>query len=123
MWFVSSPESITVSGTPGPGGARPPARGDQALAAGVRAHPGHRVAVPAELSDLGIRGKARSGCCLRRAWRSYEEQRQDDPEAAHRRNHSEAMAVVHIGLGANLGDREATIRAALERLDAEEGIE
>jgi 2-amino-4-hydroxy-6-hydroxymethyldihydropteridine diphosphokinase len=33
------------------------------------------------------------------------------------------MAVVHIGLGANLGDREATIRAALERLDAEEGIE
>jgi 2-amino-4-hydroxy-6-hydroxymethyldihydropteridine diphosphokinase len=33
------------------------------------------------------------------------------------------MAVVHIGLGANLVDREATIRAALERLDAEEGIE
>jgi 2-amino-4-hydroxy-6-hydroxymethyldihydropteridine diphosphokinase len=33
------------------------------------------------------------------------------------------MAVVHIGLGANLGDREATIRAALERLDGEEGIE
>src|SRR5918992_1962468 len=33
------------------------------------------------------------------------------------------MAVVHIGLGANLGDREATVRAALERLDAEEGIE
>jgi 2-amino-4-hydroxy-6-hydroxymethyldihydropteridine diphosphokinase len=29
----------------------------------------------------------------------------------------------YVGLGANLGEREATIRAALEELDAEEGIE
>jgi 2-amino-4-hydroxy-6-hydroxymethyldihydropteridine diphosphokinase len=33
------------------------------------------------------------------------------------------MVVVHIGLGANLGDREATIRAALDRLDGEDGIQ
>jgi 2-amino-4-hydroxy-6-hydroxymethyldihydropteridine diphosphokinase len=29
----------------------------------------------------------------------------------------------HVGLGANLGDREATIRAAVEALAAEDGIE
>ncbi|MGZ4360451.1 MAG: 2-amino-4-hydroxy-6-hydroxymethyldihydropteridine diphosphokinase [Gaiellaceae bacterium] len=32
------------------------------------------------------------------------------------------MIRVHIGLGANLGDRERTIRRALERLDAEPGV-
>lgn len=32
------------------------------------------------------------------------------------------MAVVYVGLGANLGDREGTIRLALERLDAHEQI-
>lgn len=31
--------------------------------------------------------------------------------------------LVYIGVGANLGDREATIRTALDRLDAEEEIE
>jgi 2-amino-4-hydroxy-6-hydroxymethyldihydropteridine diphosphokinase len=33
------------------------------------------------------------------------------------------MALVHIGLGGNLGDREATLRAALDRLGSEDGIE
>jgi 2-amino-4-hydroxy-6-hydroxymethyldihydropteridine diphosphokinase len=33
------------------------------------------------------------------------------------------MRVFHIGLGANLGDREGTIRAAVERLDADPEIE
>jgi len=33
------------------------------------------------------------------------------------------MAVVYIGLGANLGDRERTIRAAVERLGADPEIE
>jgi 2-amino-4-hydroxy-6-hydroxymethyldihydropteridine diphosphokinase len=32
------------------------------------------------------------------------------------------VTLVYIGLGANLGDREATIRAALAALDAEDGI-
>ena len=32
------------------------------------------------------------------------------------------MAVVYVGLGANLGDREGTIRLALDRLDAHEQI-
>jgi 2-amino-4-hydroxy-6-hydroxymethyldihydropteridine diphosphokinase len=33
------------------------------------------------------------------------------------------MALVHIGLGANLGDRERIVQAALDRLDSEDGIE
>lgn len=33
------------------------------------------------------------------------------------------MPLVYVGLGANLGDREATIRLALDRLSAHEGIE
>jgi 2-amino-4-hydroxy-6-hydroxymethyldihydropteridine diphosphokinase len=33
------------------------------------------------------------------------------------------MSLVYIGLGSNLGDRAATIRAALERLDADAEIE
>ncbi len=33
------------------------------------------------------------------------------------------MTRAYIGLGANLGDREATIRAALAALDEEDGIE
>ena len=33
------------------------------------------------------------------------------------------MPLVYIGVGANLGDREATIRAALERLGTQEEIE
>lgn len=33
------------------------------------------------------------------------------------------MPLVYIGVGANLGDREATIRAALERLGAQKEIE
>ena len=33
------------------------------------------------------------------------------------------MTVAYIGLGANLGDRAATLAAALERLAGEEGIE
>ena len=33
------------------------------------------------------------------------------------------MAVAYIGLGANLGDRERTLRIALERLGLEPGIE
>ena len=33
------------------------------------------------------------------------------------------MPLVYIGVGANLGDREATIRSALERLGAQEEIE
>ena len=33
------------------------------------------------------------------------------------------MTRAYIGLGANLGDREATIRAALEALDSENGID
>jgi 2-amino-4-hydroxy-6-hydroxymethyldihydropteridine diphosphokinase len=33
------------------------------------------------------------------------------------------MALVYVGLGANLGDRERTIRAALERLDADDQVE
>jgi 2-amino-4-hydroxy-6-hydroxymethyldihydropteridine diphosphokinase len=33
------------------------------------------------------------------------------------------MALVYVGLGANLGDREQTIHAALERLGAEDGVE
>ena len=33
------------------------------------------------------------------------------------------MTRAYVGLGANLGDREATIRAAVEALAAEEGIE
>ena len=33
------------------------------------------------------------------------------------------MTRAHVGLGANLGDREATIRAAVEALAAEDGIE
>jgi 2-amino-4-hydroxy-6-hydroxymethyldihydropteridine diphosphokinase len=32
------------------------------------------------------------------------------------------MPRAYVGLGANLGDREATIRRALELLDAEEGV-
>jgi 2-amino-4-hydroxy-6-hydroxymethyldihydropteridine diphosphokinase len=38
-------------------------------------------------------------------------------------NITHAMPLAYIGLGSNLGDREATIRAALERLAAGEGIE
>lgn len=38
-------------------------------------------------------------------------------------NDSDRMAVVYIGLGANLGDRERTIRAAVERLGADPEIE
>lgn len=33
------------------------------------------------------------------------------------------MTIAYIGAGANLGEREATIRRALELLDAEEGID
>ena len=33
------------------------------------------------------------------------------------------MTRAYVGLGANLGDREATIHAALDALDAEDGIE
>jgi 2-amino-4-hydroxy-6-hydroxymethyldihydropteridine diphosphokinase len=33
------------------------------------------------------------------------------------------MALAYVGLGANLGDRDAALRAALERLAAEPGIE
>ena len=33
------------------------------------------------------------------------------------------MTTAYVGLGANLGDREATIRAAVEALSADEGIE
>ena len=33
------------------------------------------------------------------------------------------MPVVYVGLGANLGDREATIRLALSRLDGHEAID
>ena len=33
------------------------------------------------------------------------------------------MARAYVGLGSNLGDREATIRAALAELDAAEGVE
>ncbi|HEX7254624.1 MAG TPA: 2-amino-4-hydroxy-6-hydroxymethyldihydropteridine diphosphokinase [Gaiellaceae bacterium] len=33
------------------------------------------------------------------------------------------MPLVYIGLGANLGDREATIRTALDRLEAHEAVE
>lgn len=33
------------------------------------------------------------------------------------------MPLVYIGVGANLGDRETTIHAALDRLDAQEEIE
>ena len=33
------------------------------------------------------------------------------------------MPLVYVGLGSNLGDREATIRAALERLGAGDGID
>ncbi len=33
------------------------------------------------------------------------------------------MPLVYVGLGANLGDREATIRLALSRLDAHEAID
>jgi 2-amino-4-hydroxy-6-hydroxymethyldihydropteridine diphosphokinase len=33
------------------------------------------------------------------------------------------MKLVYIGLGSNLGDREATIRSALERLDGQDEIE
>ncbi|MFL5942708.1 MAG: 2-amino-4-hydroxy-6-hydroxymethyldihydropteridine diphosphokinase [Gaiellaceae bacterium] len=33
------------------------------------------------------------------------------------------MTTAYVGLGANLGDREATIRAAVEALGADEGIE
>ena len=33
------------------------------------------------------------------------------------------MPLVYLGLGANLGDREATIRLALDRLDAHEEID
>jgi 2-amino-4-hydroxy-6-hydroxymethyldihydropteridine diphosphokinase len=38
-------------------------------------------------------------------------------------NITHAMPLVYIGLGSNLGDRESTIRAAVERLAATPGIE
>jgi hypothetical protein len=37
------------------------------------------VPVAGERGDLGVRRKARSRSCLRRTWRSHDEQRQDDP--------------------------------------------
>ncbi|MGZ4336368.1 MAG: 2-amino-4-hydroxy-6-hydroxymethyldihydropteridine diphosphokinase [Gaiellaceae bacterium] len=39
-----------------------------------------------------------------------------------RRSGGRRVIRAHIGLGANLGDRERTIRRALERLDAEPGV-
>ena len=39
------------------------------------------------------------------------------------RKTSRAMPIVYIGLGANLGDREATIRTALELLVADGDVE
>src|SRR5512133_4336932 len=39
------------------------------------------------------------------------------------RGPSGGPARAYVGLGSNLGDREVTLRAALDRLGAEEGIE
>lgn len=45
------------------------------------------------------------------------------PNRRIRRNDTDDVFQVFIGLGANLGDREATIRTALSRLGAHPGVE
>ena len=45
------------------------------------------------------------------------------PSGRIRSNDSGDMPLVYIGVGANLGDREGTIKAALERLSAQDEIE
>jgi 2-amino-4-hydroxy-6-hydroxymethyldihydropteridine diphosphokinase len=53
-------------------------------------------------------------------WRTSSLPTSDDTAA---RGSSGGLARAYIGLGSNLGDREETLRAALDRLGAEEGIE
>ncbi len=60
-------------------------RRQQPLGAGVGAEAEHRVAELPERGDLAVARHLGSRGRLRRAWRSYEEQRQEDPKTAHER--------------------------------------
>jgi 2-amino-4-hydroxy-6-hydroxymethyldihydropteridine diphosphokinase len=98
-------------------------RCDETFRRGVTGKTEEREAVLGQSHERLAGRNDGSRSCLRRGRRSYDEQRQDGPESAHVRNISRGVPLVYIGLGSNLGDREATIRRALELLAAQGDIE
>src|SRR5213078_1620126 len=112
------------------GGARDerPARGRGRLRRG-RAHGagGLRRAAIRPARGAGVRRRRRARAALLAGERARTRpQARGAPGRPRRHGGShrhETVTTAYVGLGANLGDREATIRAAVEALSADEGIE
>ena len=79
------------------------------------------VGMDAQLVTLD--GRERRGRGSPRPCERGRKPREDCPQAVQPRQHSHNMSTVYIGIGANLGEREATIREALALLAAQPGIE